>query len=102
MGPLPHAGRGRDLRRTAWAPGPERSVGCSESRERNPERRARHVVKADVVAEVHRRRVAAVLPADPELEGLPDAPAPLARPPDQPADAGLAEGLERDGRNELL
>src|SRR5512141_1554704 len=36
--------------------------------DRHPERRAGHVVEADVVEEVHRRGVAAVLAADPEVQ----------------------------------
>ena len=56
----------------AW-PSPERRVGRGEPGERHPVRRAGHVVEADLVAEVHRRGIAAVLAADARASG-PDAP----------------------------
>src|SRR5437868_4614815 len=48
-------------------------MGRRQPGQRDPEGRARHVVKADLVAEVHRGRVATVLAADAELERLPAA-----------------------------
>src|SRR5205814_10548733 len=79
----------------------EGRMSGGQPRQGHPERRARHVVEADLVAEVDRGRVAAVLAADPELERLPGGAAPLAGPADQLADARLVEGLERVGRDEL-
>src|SRR5204863_8129242 len=86
----------------AGTAGAERGMGRRQPGQRDPEGRARHVVKADLVAEVHRGRVAAVLAADAELECLPGRPALGAGPPDQFADARLVEGFERIGRNQLL
>src|SRR4051794_22764374 len=52
---------GRAVRLDRGAPG-------LQPGDRDAERRARHVVEADLVAEVHRVRVAAVLAADAELD----------------------------------
>ena len=76
-------------------PGGQRRLGGRQPRDRNPERGAAHVVHAQPVAEGHRRRLAAVLAADPQLEIGPGAAAQLARHLDQLADAGLVQHLER-------
>src|SRR3954463_10785676 len=46
----------------------------AETRDRDHERRARHVRHAHLVTELHRRRLAAVLTADTDLEIGPRAP----------------------------
>ena len=46
----------------------ERRLGSGESGDRHPERRARHIVEPDIVAERDRRRVAAMLTADADLQ----------------------------------
>src|SRR4051812_7356056 len=56
------SGRGAGTRRL------ERGVRGREARDRHPIRRARHVVEAHLVAEVHRPRFAAVFAADAELD----------------------------------
>ena len=64
----------------------QRRLRRREPRDRHAVRRAAHVVEADLVEEVDRRRVAAVLAADAELEvgprlaALLDAPSPRAGP----------------------
>src|SRR5262249_60594915 len=68
----------------------------------NAERRAGDVVEPELVAERHRRRIAAVLAADADLElglyaaALPDGDA------DQRADALLVEAGERVAREQAL
>ena len=67
---------------------------------RHPERRAAHVVEAGLVEEADRRRVAAVLAADADLEARPGGPAPLGPELDQLADAVEVDGLEGVARQE--
>src|SRR3989475_5346685 len=57
--------------------------------------RAGHVIQAHVVTELHRRRLAAVLSTDADLELGPRSPAELDRQLDEFADAFLIEHLER-------
>src|SRR5262245_32998088 len=71
----------------------ERGPTRLEPRHRDPERRARHVVQTDVMEEVHRIRIAAVLAADTELETGACGATLLGRDPDQPADPFPAERL---------
>src|SRR5450759_5448104 len=46
---------------------PDRGLSRRQPRDRDPERAARHIVQAQLVAEVDRLRVATVLAADPDL-----------------------------------
>src|SRR5437870_3898819 len=48
----------------------EHGLRRGEARDRNPKRRTRHIVQADLVAELDRCRVAAVLSADADLQIL--------------------------------
>src|SRR5437588_3501978 len=73
----------------------ERRLRGGEACERDPERRARHVVEAELVAERDRARLAAVLAADTELELRLRAPPPLDGDPHQVADAVDVDHLER-------
>src|SRR6185437_16001409 len=73
----------------------ERSLRSREARERDAVGRAAHVVEPDAVAELHRRRLAAVLAADAELDVRLRLPPPLHRDPHQVADTVLVEHLER-------
>src|SRR3989441_10446878 len=66
-----------------------------ETGDRHAERRAGHVIQARVVTELHRRRLAAVLSTDADLELGPRSPAELDRQLDELADAFLIEHLER-------
>src|SRR3954449_7762388 len=80
----------------------QRRVRRRHPRDRHAVRRAAHVVEPGHVEEVDRVGVAAVLTADAELQirlGL--APGPRGEP-DQPADAGLVDRLERTAVDELL
>src|SRR5439155_18324843 len=43
-------------------------VRCSQTRDRNAERRAAHVVQPELVAELHRGWIAPVLAADAEMD----------------------------------
>src|SRR5881396_2545612 len=72
----------------------ERRLRCGETGDRHTERRAGHIVHAHVVTELHRRRLAAVLPADADLELGPRSPAEPDRQLDELADALLVEHLE--------
>src|SRR5205823_449327 len=63
--------------------------------DRYAERRARHVVEPEPIAEGNRARLAAVLTADTDLQCRLDAPPALDRDPHQLADAVLVEHLER-------
>src|SRR2546423_10560294 len=59
--------------------GLEAGLGGAEPRDRNHERRARHVRHADLVTELHRRWLAPVPPPDTHLQvGPPAAPPPPA------------------------
>src|SRR5690606_19346598 len=84
---------------TAVAPaGPRRhDRGAARLQPRNgdAERRAGHVVEPDLVAEVHRVGVAAVLAADAQLDPRPRLPALLGGDADEPPHAVPVEGLER-------
>src|SRR4029077_8948062 len=73
----------------------ERRLGRGETGDGHTERRAGHVVHAHAVAELHRGRLAAVLPADADLQLGPRSPAELDRQLDELADAFLIEHLER-------
>src|SRR5215213_1972377 len=53
----------------------QRRLGGREAGERHAERRAADVVEAELVAELDRARLAAVLAADPELQAGADAAA---------------------------
>src|ERR1035438_3167684 len=46
----------------------QRRLGCGQSCHGNAEWTAAHISEADAVAELHRRRLAAVLAANPELD----------------------------------
>src|SRR5512133_3176523 len=67
----------------------------------HPERRAGHVVQAQLVAEPHRVGVAAVLAADPQVQVRAGLAALLAGDPHQPAHPGLVDGHERVDRDQL-
>src|SRR5216110_421921 len=73
----------------------ERRLGRGEARDRHAERRAGDVVHAHVVTELHRRGLAAVLPADADLELAPGSPTEPDRQLDELADALLVEHLKR-------
>src|SRR5262245_17448459 len=73
-----------------------------ELRDRHAERRAGHVVQPDPVAELHARRVAAVLAADAQLELGPGLPALLRGDLHQRAHALLVQRHERVLRQDLL
>src|SRR5437762_1399089 len=67
----------------------------AEVRDRDHERRARHVRHAHLVTELHGRRLAAMLAADADLEIRTRAPPALDADLDQLADAFLVEDRER-------
>src|SRR5688572_8575989 len=73
-----------------------------EAGHRHPERRAGHVVQPDVVEEVHRIGVAAVLAADAELEVRPGRAAGLGADLHEPAHALAVERLERRDPEDAL
>src|SRR5919106_1527944 len=81
---------------------PQRGVGRGEPSDRDPVRRARYVVEPDPVEEAHRGGIAAVLPADPQLDVLAALPASLAGELDQLTHPSLVEGLERVRREDLV
>ena len=70
-------------------------VGRRQPRDGHHECRARHVVHAHAMAELHRRRIAAVLAADAHLEVRHRLPAALDADPDQLAHPFLVEHRER-------
>src|SRR5207247_907275 len=72
----------------------------AEPRDRDHERRARHVRHADLVAELDRRRLTAVLATDADLEVGPRAAAPLDADLDELPDALLIENREGVERQE--
>src|SRR4029078_3691101 len=72
----------------------ERGLRRRQPRKRDAVRRAAHVVEADPVAELDRRRLAAVLAADAELDVRLRLPPPLDADPHQVALALLVERLE--------
>src|SRR6266566_5733954 len=73
----------------------ERRLRRSKPRDGDAERRARHVVHPHMVAELHRRGLAPVLAADPDLQLVAAAAAQPHRELDQLAHAVLVEHLER-------
>src|SRR6476646_11146887 len=73
----------------------QRRLRRREACERDAIGRAAHVVEPDPMAELHRRRLAAVLTADAELDLRLRLPAPPHRDPHQVADTVLVEHLER-------
>src|SRR5437588_520892 len=72
-----------------------RQLSRPAPRDGDAERRARHVIHPHMVAELHRRGLAAVLAADPDLQLIATASAQSHRELDQLADAVLVEHLER-------
>src|SRR5262249_46802496 len=80
----------------------ERGARRREARDRDAERRAGHVVQADVVEELDRARIAAVLAADADLELRLDLAAAPRRDRDELADAVLVEARERVLRQDAL
>src|SRR5436305_13161617 len=76
----------------------ERGLRRGEPRDRHAERRARHVVEPDLVAERNRRRIAAVLAADADLEVLAHLAAALHADPNQPPNAFTVDRHERLAR----
>src|SRR5262249_16543658 len=83
--------------RRARAPLAERGLRRGEPRDRHPERRARHVIEPDLVAEGDRSGVAAVLAADADLELRPRRAPTLDPDPDELGDALAVDGDERIG-----
>src|SRR4029077_14300383 len=80
----------------------ERSLRGGEPRDRHAERRARHVIEPDLVAERNRCRIAAVLAADAELQAIARLAAAVGCDPDQLAHALAIERDKRiDGQNSL-
>src|SRR4051794_25201714 len=79
----------------AGPPSPQRRAPRLEPRDRHPERRAGHVVQPRLVEEVHRVRIAPVLPADAELEVRLGCAAALDRDLHQPAHTRHVQRLER-------
>src|SRR5262245_5271010 len=80
----------------------ERGLRGGEPRDRHAEWRARHVVEPDLVAERDRRRVATMLAADAELEGVAHLATAIGRDADQLADAFAVERHERIDRQDAL
>src|SRR5687768_3733824 len=80
----------------------DRRLRRREARDGHAVRRRRHVGETGFVAERDRRRVAAVLAADPDLETWPRLPSTLDRDSHHGADAVAVEHLERVGRDDLL
>src|SRR4029078_7491963 len=75
-----------------------RRLPRAKPRDRHPERRAGHIVEADLVAEFDRGRVAAMLAADADLELAAHLAAALDADPHQFADALLIDRDEGIGR----
>src|SRR5262245_7117854 len=73
----------------------QRRLCGRETRQRNPVRRAAHIVEPDPVAEFDRTRLATVLAADTEVDLGLRSSSPLDRDPHQVADTLLVERLER-------
>src|SRR5439155_26319291 len=82
--------------------GLEAGLGGAEPRDRNHERRARHVRHADLVTELHRRWLAAVLAADAHLEVGPRPASALDADLDELTDTFLVKDRERIMRQEAL
>src|SRR5215468_10548974 len=85
---------GSGFARRALAQG---GLGGRKARDRHPEWRARHVIERDLVAEGDRRRVAAVLAADADLEPIARLAPALDPDPHQLADAFAVDRHERVG-----
>src|SRR3974390_1791244 len=66
----------------------------SEPRDRYPVRRTADVVEPDLLEELDRRRIAAVLAADPEFEVLTGTAPPLHRDGDELSDTGRVDRRE--------
>src|SRR6476660_7385771 len=93
----PPASSGRARRSLA-----ERRLRGGKPRDRNAERRTRHVVEPDLVAERHGCRIAAMLAANAELERVTRLAAAIGCDADQLADTVAVERNERiDGQNAL-
>src|SRR4029077_4608028 len=75
----------------------ERRLRGGKPRDRHAERRARHVVEPDLVADRRGCRIAAVLAANAELERVARLAAAVRRDADQFADALAVERNERIG-----
>src|SRR5262249_44703565 len=90
---------GAGSRRSAPA---EPRLGGGQSSDRNHEGRARHVGHPDLMTELHRRGLAAVLAADPDLQIRPRAPTAFDAEADQLADPFLVENRERVVRQQVL
>src|SRR4051794_21662831 len=73
----------------------ERGLRRGEPGDRHAVRRAGHVVEPDLVTERHRRRIAAMLAADPDLQLRPRLAAALDADLHEFADAGLIDRYER-------
>src|SRR4249920_769510 len=72
-----------------------------QTRDRDPERRARHVIERGAMAELDARGIATVLSADADLELGPRLAPARDRPLDQRADAVGIDGHERIRRQDL-
>src|SRR3989454_5370157 len=84
------------------APMRQRRLRRREPRARHAERRRRDVRQTGLVEELDRRRIAAVLAADPDLQVLARLAAPLDAHAHHGSDALAIEDLERVGRDDLL
>src|SRR5437879_3204168 len=80
---------------------PQRSLRRRQPGDRYPVGRAGHVVEPDGMAETHRRRLAAMLPADAELQVLPHPARLLDRQLHERPDPLLVDRLERVPRVDL-
>src|SRR5207244_4659735 len=81
---------------------PDRGLRRRQSRHRDAERAARHVVQPQLVAQVDRVRVSPMLAADAHLEPAPRLAPFLDRDLHQPAYPGHVNRLERVARLDLL
>ena len=81
--------------------GSDGGLGGGESCDGETQRRAAHVVQADLMTEFHGRGIAAVFAADAQLDVGAGALAALDRDFHQAADAGLVERLERVRRENV-
>src|SRR5512137_2952704 len=77
-------------------------LGRCQPGDRHAERRTTDVIHADLVAESHAGRLAALLAADADFELLIGLSATLDADLDQLADADLVDGLERIAGQDLL
>src|SRR5277367_1547553 len=95
---LTRARNDRTVLRLACGALAERGLCCGEPRDRHAIGRARDVIEADLVAERHRSRIAAMLAADADLEIGPRLAAARDADLDQFADA---VAIDRDERIDL-